>query len=213
MNHSSIISREGWPYIGIFILLTILLTLFSYNYYLLIPLGLAIFSAYFFRNPERNIPAEEGLILAPADGKIMEINTVCEEQYMKSPAIQVRIFLSLFNVHVNRVPFSGEVEWLSRSGSTYLPAYKKEAGNSNVSNYVGIHSHNGKIMVVQITGIVARRLVCWLKIGDQVQSGERLGLIKFGSCTELYLPLSAEILVQPGEIVKGGETIIGRFSN
>ncbi len=213
MNHSSIISREGWPYIGILVLLATLLALLSYNYYWLIPLGLALFAAYFFRNPERSIPADECLILSPADGKIMEISTVWEDQYLKSSAIQVRIFLSLFNVHVNRVPFSGEVEWLSRSGSTYLPAYKKEAGTSNVSNLVGIHSHKGKIMVVQITGIVARRLVCWLKIGDQVQSGERLGLIKFGSCTELYLPLSAEILVQPGEIVKGGETIIGRFSN
>lgn len=213
MPHNSIIAREGWPYIGIFILLTILLTQISFNYYMLIPLGLAIFSAYFFRNPKRNIPIEEGLILAPADGKIMEINTVWEDQYMKSSAIQVRIFLNLFNVHINRVPFSGEVEWLSRSGNTYLPAYKKEAGTSNVSNYVGIHSNNGKIMVVQITGLVARRLVCWLKPGDQVQSGERLGLIKFGSCTELYLPVSAEILVQPGEKVRGGETIIGRFTN
>jgi phosphatidylserine decarboxylase len=212
MNHSSIIAREGWPYIGIFVLLTILLALISYNYFLLIPLGLAIFAAYFFRNPERNIPDEEDLILSPADGKIMEINTVWEDRYLEAPAIQVRIFLSLFNVHINRVPFAGEVEWLSKSGSTYLPAYKKEAGNTNVSNYVGIASSNGKIMVVQITGLVARRLVCWLKPGDQVRSGERLGLIKFGSCTELYLPVSTEILVQPGEKVKGGETIIGRFS-
>lgn len=213
MTHNAIIAREGWPYIGIFILLTILLTLISKSYYLLIPLGLAIFSAYFFRNPKRNIPVEEGLILAPADGKIMEINTVWEDQYLKSSAIQVRIFLSLFNVHINRVPLTGEVEWLSRSGSTYLPAYKKEAGSTNVSNYVGIHCSNGKIMVVQITGLVARRLVCWLKPGDQVQSGERLGLIKFGSCTELYLPVSAEIIVQPGQKVRGGETIIGRFIN
>lgn len=212
MNHSSIIAREGWPYIGIFVLLTILLALISYNYFLLIPLGLAIFAAYFFRNPERNIPDEEDLILSPADGKIMEINTVWEDRYLEAPAIQVRIFLSLFNVHINRVPFAGEVEWLSKSGSTYLPAYKKEAGSTNVSNYVGIASSNGKIMVVQITGLVARRLVCWLKPGDQVRSGERLGLIKFGSCTELYLPVSTEILVQPGEKVKGGETIIGRFS-
>ncbi len=213
MNHSSLIAREGWPYIGILVLLTIPVALFSYNCYWLIPLGLALFAAYFFRNPERSIPVDEGLILSPADGKIMEINTVWEDQYLKSSAIQVRIFLSLLNVHVNRVPFPGQVEWLSRSGSTYLPAYKKEAGTSNVSNYIGIHSNNGKIMVVQITGLVARRLVCWLKPGDQVQSGERLGLIKFGSCTELYLPISAEILVQPGEKVRGGETIIGRFSN
>ncbi len=213
MAHSSIIAREGWPYIGIFVLLTIFMTVIWYNFYLLIPLGLAIFSAFFFRNPERNASAEEGLILSPADGKIMEINTVWEDQYLKSSAIQVRIFLSLFNVHINRVPLTGEVEWLARSGSTYLPAYKKEAGSTNVSNYVGIHSSNGKIMVVQITGLVARRLVCWLKLGDQVQRGERLGLIKFGSCTELYLPVSAEILVQPGEKVRGGETIIGQFSN
>lgn len=212
MTHSSIIVREGWLYISIFVLLTILLALIWHTYYLLIPLGLAIFTAYFFRNPKRNIPVTEGLILSPADGKIMEISTVWEDRYLKSSAIQVTIFLSLFNVHINRVPITGEVEWLSRSGSTYLPAYKKEASTSNVSNYVGIMSNNGRIMVVQITGLVARRLVCWLKPGDRIQSGERLGLIKFGSCTVLYLPVHAEILVQPGDKVRGGETIIGRFA-
>ena len=102
---------------------------------------------------------------------------------------------------------------LARSGSTFFPAYKKAAGESNVSNCVGILSIYGKIMVVQITGLVARRIVCWLKPGDKVETGERLGLIKFGSCTELYLPLNAEILIQPGDKVKGGETIIGRFNN
>lgn len=213
MPHRSIISREGWPYIGLFVMLTIILSVSSYRYYLLLPLVMAIFTTYFFRNPERKIPTGEGLILAPADGKVMAVNEIWENDYLQANCIRVSIFLSLFNVHVNRIPLGGKVEWLSRSGRTYLPAYRNDAADTNVSNTVGILSGYGKIMVVQITGMIARRIVCWLQPGDMVETGERFGLIKFGSCTELYLPADAIILVKPGDKVKGGETILGRFSN
>ncbi|MGS0764578.1 phosphatidylserine decarboxylase family protein [Syntrophomonas curvata] len=213
MPHNSIIAREGWPYIGLFAVLTVILAISPYRYYLPLPLALAVFTTYFFRNPERITPQEEGLILAPADGKIIAVNEVWENEYFKADCIRVSIFLSLFNVHVNRIPLGGKVEWLYRSGSTYLPAYRSGAAATNVSNTVGILSAYGKIMVVQITGMIARRIVCWLQPGDTVAAGERFGLIKFGSCTQLYLPAEAEILVAPGDKVKGGETIIGRFSN
>jgi len=180
---------------------------------MILPLSLAIFIIYFFRNPERKIPNEQGIVLAPADGKIMSINEVWEDRYLKSNAIQVSIFLSLFNVHINRVPMSGQVEWISRSGNSYLPAFRKEAADKNVYNAVGIYTDYGRILVVQITGYIARRIVCWLQLGDRVETGERFGLIKFGSCTQIYLPADAEILIQPGDKVRGGETIIGRFSN
>lgn len=212
MNHGSIIAREGWPYIGIFVLLTILLALISYNYFLLIPLGLAIFAAYFFRNPERNIPDEEDLILSPADGKIMEINTVWEDRYLEAPAIQVRIFLSLFNVHINRSPIHGQVELVKKVPGQYLAAYKTEAGTVNARNYVVLNTDWGKMLVVQITGMIARRLVCWVKPGDSLATGERFGLIRFGSCTELYMPVDANIKVQAGDRVKGGVTVIAGLS-
>lgn len=213
MPHNSIIAREGWPYIGLLVVFAVILAISPYRYYLPLPLMLAVFITYFFRNPERTIPQEEGVILAPADGKVMAVNEVWENEYFHAQCIQVSIFLSLFNVHVNRIPLGGKVEWLSRSGSTYLPAYKINAAATNVSNTVGIISAYGKIMVVQITGMIARRIVCWLQPGDTVAAGERFGLIKFDSCTQLYLPVDAEVLVAPGDKVKGGETIIGRFSD
>lgn len=211
--HNSFIAREGWPFISMFVMLSAILAVSPLRYYLLLPLILAIFSTYFFRNPERTIPQEEDLILAPADGRVMAVNEIWENEYLQTRVIRVTIFLNLFNVHINRIPLAGEVEWLSRSGNTYVPAYKKNAAATNVSNRVVIMSAYGKIMVVQITGMIARRIVCWLQVGDIVETGQRFGLIKFGSCTELYLPLDAKILVQPGDKVKGGETIIGRFNN
>ncbi|MGI5911815.1 MAG: phosphatidylserine decarboxylase family protein [Syntrophomonadaceae bacterium] len=212
-SHRSIIAKEGWSYICVFLVLTLVLALTPYKHFLILPLLLAIFTAYFFRNPERTIPDESGSILAPADGKVISINEVWEDEYIKSQCIQISIFLSLFNVHINRVPMAGKVEYISRSGNTHLPAYRNDAAVSNVSNTVGIKSVYGKIMVVQITGMIARRIVCWFQIGDTVKAGDRLGLIKFGSCTQIYLPTYAQITIKPGDKVRGGETVIGKFND
>ncbi|MDD3022460.1 MAG: phosphatidylserine decarboxylase family protein [Syntrophomonadaceae bacterium] len=211
--HKSFIAREGWPIIASFAIISFLVYLSPFNKFSLIPLLLTLFCVYFFRNPERLIPTEQNMVLAPADGKILEINTVYEDQYLQSQTQQVRIFLSIFNVHVNRVPLAGTVEWVDKKGGLCLPAYKQEAGQLNAKNYVGLISDYGRILVIQITGLVARRIVCWAKPGDFMQTGERFGLIRFGSCTELYLPLNAKIEVVPGQKVKGGETIIARFEN
>ncbi len=210
--HNSIIAREGWPFIIFFaIISTWLLWLSCYKF--AIAMGvLTLFCLFFFRNPERSVKEDKDLVLAPADGKVMEINKVWEEQYLEAETIQLRIFLSLFNVHVNRSPMAGTVEWVNKKGGIFLPAFKKEAGNKNARNYVGLISEYGKVLVVQITGIIARRIVCWVNPGDAMGAGERFGLIRFGSCTELYLPLEAEILVVPGQKVKGGETIVARFN-
>jgi len=213
MPNNSIIAREGWPYIGLFVALALIISITPYRYYLVLPLILAIFTTYFFRNPSRTIPDNKGIVLAPADGKVMSVNKTWDDDYFNGECIRISIFLSLFNVHVNRIPVSGKVEWLWRSGNTFLPAYRSDASNTNVSNKVGIISEYGKIMVIQITGYVARRIVCWLQPGDTVEIGQRFGLIKFGSCTELYLPVGTDVLVKPGDKVKGGETIIGRFNN
>lgn len=211
--HKNIIAREGWPFIAFFSLIAVILYYASFSR-LGIAFGfIALFCVFFFRNPERKIRDDNNLVLAPADGKILEINTVQENNYLNAKTKQVRIFLSVLNVHINRSPIAGTVEWVDKKGGLCLPAYKKEAGDKNARNYVGLVSEYGRILVIQITGIIARRIVCWVNPGDSLKAGERFGLIRFGSCTELYLPLDAEIMVVPGQKVKGGETIIARFNN
>lgn len=213
MMHKFIIAKEGWPFIVGFALVTLFLYLSPFYKLSLIPLAFTLFCIYFFRNPERNSSAEPNMVLAPADGRVLEVNTVYEDKYLHNETQQVRIFLSLFNVHINRIPLSGTVEWVDKKGGLCLPAYKQEASDLNARNYLGLISEYGRILVIQITGLVARRIVCWAKPGDNLQTGERFGLIRFGSCTELYLPLDAKIEVVPGQKVKGGQTVIARFED
>lgn len=212
MSHKEIIAREGWIFIIFFLFMAVPLYYFT-GYAGAVPaIILAFFCCYFFRNPERKIEPGSGIVVSPADGRIMDIEKLTEDQYMHTPAIRVRIFLSLFNVHINRCPINGQVDLVQTVPGQFLPAYKTEAGTVNARNYVGLTTNWGKILVVQITGLVARRLVCWVRPGDQLATGERFGLIRFGSCTELYLPLEAKINVQAGDKVKGGETVIARLS-
>jgi phosphatidylserine decarboxylase len=213
-SDSFIICREGWPIILFSLVMAILLfCISSVRWLATVPFLFMLFSIYFFRNPKRVINAGQSLILAPSDGKVLSVDVVEEDKYLKCKAIQVRIFMSLFDVHVNRIPVSGIVEWTKKTGGIYLPAYKAESSDKNVRNYTGIKSAYGRILVVQVTGLIARRIVSWIKPGDRVTAGERFGLIRFGSCTELYLPPRAKIEVVPGQKVIGGETIIGRFDN
>lgn len=213
MSHDHIIAREGWGYIFAFLLLTGVAYYFSLRIVALVSLLVALFSVFFFRNPKRKAPGDDLAILAPADGRILAIETVNEDIYLKSEAVKISIFLSLFNVHINRVPIKATVDWTKREGFSYLAAYKKEAADTNVRNYLAFASDYGRVLVVQITGFVARRLVCWVQPGDRMASGSRFGLIKFGSCTEVYIPKDTAILVEIGQRVRGGETIIGRFDN
>lgn len=209
--HKSIIALEGWPFIIPGILLAVITGFYSIKWS--IPfVVLTLFTIWFFRNPPRKIDDSPGLIVAPADGRIMSVSPVHEDKYIGNESIQIRIFLNLFSVHINRVPVQAKVDWVHRTGGLYLPAYKAEAGEKNVQNYVGLLTDWGKVLVVQITGLVARRIVCWVKPGDEVNTGERFGLIRFGSCTELYLPCDVELLVQPGDRLKGGKTVIGKFN-
>lgn len=212
MTHKEIVAREGWPFIVFFALLSAILYIAIGYAGLAVGSVLTVFCTFFFRNPERVIAGQRGVVVSPADGRIMDVKTVGEENYIHGEAVRVRIFLNLFSVHINRNPIEGRVEWVNRVSGAYLPAYKEEASYKNVRNYLGIFTEWGKVMVVQITGLVARRLVCWVQPGDTLATGQRFGLIRFGSCTEIYLPQGVTILVEPGQKVKGGETIIARFS-
>ena len=176
----------------------------------MLPAVLTLFVIYFFRNPSREMLGEPGVFLSPADGKVIGIQQVYEDRFIDAECIQIRIFLNIFNVHINRIPIKAEVAYIQRQGLLFKPAYRPDSGKLNVRNYVGLESDYGKVLLVQITGIIARRIVCWIKPGDQLEAGERFGLIRFGSCTEIYLPVDCEVEIQIGDRVRGGETIIGR---
>jgi len=167
---------------------------------------------YFFRDPERITPDDESLIISPADGKVVLIKEVEESEYMNKPVTQVSIFLSPLNVHVNRVPFSGLVEYVSYSPGKYLMAWEDHASELNERAHFGVkHTSGTRMLFKQITGFLARRIVYDLEEGQEVKAGERFGIMKFGSRMDLLLPENVEITVTVGEKTVAGESIIGRI--
>ncbi|MBX9742356.1 MAG: phosphatidylserine decarboxylase [Chthoniobacterales bacterium] len=183
---------------------------------LALPFGLLIiFSCYFFRDPERIPPTDPTLIVAPADGTITaidEVNGVEGDLYLTQRMKRISIFLSVFDVHVNRSPIAGELIHSEPRGGLYLDARKPESSLLNESRLWIIQGEKITVGVKQITGAIARRIVPWAHVGDQLDRGERFGMIRFGSRTELYLPLETEILVQVGTKVEGGSTAVAVFN-
>lgn len=186
---------------------------FKQYYFLVIPLVILGFVFYFFRDPERSIPLEETMTVSPADGRIIEITEVKEDSFLKEDAVKIAIFLSVFNVHVNRAPLSGRVEWISYQPGKFLVASEPLASQENESNDVGINHRSIKVLVRQVSGIIARRIVCACKVNDELKKGERIGMIKFGSRTELYIPKKnvESISVKLDDKVKGAETILAKL--
>lgn len=180
----------------------------------LLPLA---FSAWFFRDPERAIPAGPGILVSPADGRVTEISEVDEPEFIGGRAHKIGIFLSVFNCHVNRAPCAGRVAYLNYTPGEFLNAMNPQSSTRNESNYIGFADTEAggmNIGVKQIAGLIARRIVCARKAGDRVARGERLGMIKFGSRTELYVPAGRGFLaeVSVGQAVAGGRTILGRLA-
>jgi len=204
------IASPGWMYLAVLAAVTGLFY-WSYKPASAVTASLFLFTAYFFRNPKRVIPRDHKAILSPADGVVMSVSSVTEDKFLGGQAQKVSIFLSVFNVHVNRSPVAGQVKYVHYVPGKFLPAFKSHASEINERNYVGIESAGFKVLVCQITGFIARRIVCYAKAGWSLDQGQLFGMIKFGSCTEVYVPEGVEILVSPGDSVKGGETIIGRF--
>jgi phosphatidylserine decarboxylase len=166
----------------------------------------------FFRDPERCPPDGEGLIVAPADGKVVSITKVIQRPLMKKASSRVSIFLSPLDVHINRAPIGGKVDEVKHTRGKFIAAYKDEASERNEQNSLRIRDDRGReVEVVQVAGIVARRIICRARRGDLLSRGSRFGLIMFGSRTDLYLPAGNRIEVSEGQRVKGGETIVGRF--
>jgi len=212
MKQSSIIARDAVPFLVILAFLTVV-AFYIYPWLTFIPGILLVFVAFFFRNPHRTIPSDEGILVSPADGVVMDISDIYEDRFIKGRAVKVSIFLSVFNVHLNRCPMDGIIAYRSYRQGKMVPAFKSHASDINEKNYVGIEDNGFRIMVTQITGFIARRIVCWVNQGDRVSRGDLFGLIKFGSCTEIILPEGVPVLVKKGDKVVGGETFIGRIQN
>ena len=166
---------------------------------------------YFFRDPERTSPAGEGVFLAPADGRVVEVKQVHEPRFLQGEGLKIGIFMSLLDVHVNRVPVEGQVVLVEHVPGQFLQAFRPEASEVNEHNLVGLESRHGRVLVKQVAGIMARRVVCWVRPGQKVQAGDRLGVVKFGSRVDLYLPPGAAPAVQAGDRARGGVTVIARW--
>lgn len=180
---------------------------------LILVLGLA-FVLYFFRDPERLITTNEAWLLAPADGRIVEVTSVNEDKYLKTEATKISIFMSLFDVHVNRIPYSGRVEFMDYHKGRFLDARTDEASLKNENYSIGLVTDNGgKYMVRQIAGLVARRIVCPVTIGDHLVQGQRFGMVKFGSRLEIFIPKTTDVRVRVkhGEKVVAGLTVLAEL--
>lgn len=206
------IVKEGYIYIALLAVITIVVGLAVHPYWSIIPGVLTLFVSFFFRNPKRAIPFDDVLVLSPADGRVMGVTEVDEDEFVNEPCNKVTIFLSVFDVHVNRSPIAGEIKFQQYTCGRFKPAYKESVGCENERHSIGIENDNMRIIVTQIAGLIARRIVSWVTLGSILQQGDRYGLIKFGSCTEVIMPKNVEILVKKGDRVKGGETIIGRLN-
>lgn len=172
---------------------------------------LLFFTLYFFRDPERTIPAENNAILSPADGKVVLIKEVHENEYLEQRALQVSIFLSPLNVHVNRFPISGTVRHYKYIPGRYLVAFDEKSSDANERTHIGIENGRVKILFKQIAGFIARRIVADIRLDMVAVAGERFGMIKFGSRVDVLMPASCELKVKLNDTVVGGETILAVY--
>jgi phosphatidylserine decarboxylase len=172
---------------------------------------LLVFTVAFFRDPERTVPSDPNLIVAAADGTVMDIVESDENQVLKTRTRRVGIFLSIFDVHTNRAPIDGRVIYRQHRAGLCVDARRADCSEKNESMTWAFENPRVTIVVRQITGAIARRIVAWAQIGDELKKGTRFGMIRFGSRTELHLPLNAEVLVKVGDHVFGGSTIIARL--
>jgi phosphatidylserine decarboxylase len=202
--------REARWILAFFVILAVVFWFFS-TWALWFFLLLFLCTVAFFRDPERAVPADENLIVAAADGAVMDIVEVNENEVLKTKTRRVGIFLSIFDVHTNRAPIDGRVIYRRHRPGLFLDARRPDCSEKNESMTWAFENPRVTVVVRQITGAIARRIVAWANVGDELKKGERFGMIRFGSRTELYLPLEAELLVKTGDHVLGGSTVIARL--
>ena len=217
-NRTSLtINKAGYPFIGIFIFVT--LVLFSFSDFLgWVGFILSLWCVYFFRDPQRVTPADKNVFISPADGKILKILETDAPDILsdnkKQKFKKISIFMNVFNVHVNRIPISGKIVWLKYVPGTFFNASLDKASENNERMIIKIEVNKSYyVYVVQIAGLIARRIKCDLNENQNVNVGERFGIIRFGSRVDLYLPLNSPVNVMEGQTVIGGETIVAHMKS
>jgi phosphatidylserine decarboxylase len=204
------VAREGLPFIISTGLIGFLLIFTGFPFYA-IPIGIIfLFVTYFFRDPERRVYEQANGVLTPADGTILNIRHIDNSSNpLGEPAYRISVFMSLFNVHVNRIPVGGRILDIAYNPGKFFAANLEKSSGQNENNQITLLTDNGlKIVFIQIAGFVARRIACWVKEKDHVKAGQRCGLIRFGSRLDIYLPFGSRVIIQPGDKVRAGETII-----
>ena len=210
MNKPFII-EDGYPFIAVPLVLALLAAYFINLYVAVVPLVLAAYFTYFFRNPHRIIPDDPSLLVSPADGTVVSVEPVHEDLFLGQDCRKVVIFLSIFDAHVNRTPLSGVIKFQQYTCGRFRPAYQDGVGYENERYSIGIDNGRTQLLVTLIAGVLARRVVSWVTLGDSLEHGQLYGMIKFGSCIEVYVQDNVEISVKKGDRVRGGESIIGRI--
>jgi len=204
----------GIVFIVVFVLIAI--SIFLDNNFIRVPLlllsaFLVLFTLNFFRDPERSVPNKSNIVVSPADGRVLFVKDVLDEKFINGKAKLVSIFMSPLNVHVNRIPITGKVEYVKYIQGEYLAAFEDKASERNERNEIGITSPAGKVFFTQIAGFVARRIVSDLKVGDSVNIGNRFGMIKFGSRVDIIVPQQWQVKVKKDDNVTAGETILFEY--
>jgi phosphatidylserine decarboxylase len=207
-----IIATPGYPLILAGVVLVFLGVIGGWPWLTVLGLVSGGFFAYFYRDPERPVPAEAGVIVSPADGKVVLVDEVQENEFLQSPARRVAIFMDVFDVHVNRAPVAGTVTDMRHRAGEYKAASRRDAAQRNEQQAVVLEDGGRRLLVVQIAGLLARRIIPYVKPGQFLARGERLGMICFGSRVDLYLPPEGEIAVKVGDHLKAGSSIIGRWA-
>lgn len=204
------VACEGYPFIAFAALMTLTAAILGYDIVALVALLLTAFVLYFFRDPERISPDEDDVVVSPADGKVILVEKVFDDKFVKEHVYKVSIFMNVFNVHVNRVPYAGTVVKTQYFPGMFFSANTERGALENEACALTIATaNNRKLAVVQVAGLIARRIVCWAGKGDELVRGERFGLIRFGSRVDLYLPLQMQLEVAVGQKVVAGETVLG----
>jgi phosphatidylserine decarboxylase len=178
---------------------------------IIISLLIIIFTLNFFRDPERTTPKKENIVVSPADGRILFVKDVIDDKFIKDKAKMVSIFMSPLNVHVNRIPISGKIEYFQYIEGDYIAAFEDKASEKNERTEIGIINPAGKVLFTQVAGFVARRIICNLKIDDTVTIGNRFGMIKFGSRVDVIVPAEWQVKVKKDDNVTAGETILFEY--
>ena len=207
------IDRAGIPFIGIAAFATAVFALLGIAVLALSGLLATLFVCYFFRDPDRVTPVLEGGVVSPADGKVIKVERLENTRFVEGPCQKISIFMSIFNVHVNRIPFDGRIGKIEYYPGNFFSANLDKASRFNEHNAVYLETGNGQTLCfVQIAGLVARRIICRIQEGGAVFRGQRFGLICFGSRLDVYLPVDAQVTVTVGDVVSAGTSLIGKLT-